>query len=261
MSKLIYAGVSDVGFSRTVNEDFILIREFDDITFALVSDGAGSTGATFQPAAIAALEIYESVLRWHQEAPDSFKEQAKNILKESVTSAGRVLNAFKVANEELYNGFGSSVSCCLIFDDTLVFAHTGNTRINLIRKNKKSGEYQIQLLSKDQTIGQNLVDEGKITFEEYHLRNERLQLTGGLGISATPIVQTFELPLRANDFILLTTDGIHYALRPDVFLKLLQTSKTCQDGVDAMVYAAKSEEYADNMAAILLWNAEEKEER
>lgn len=255
MAKILYAGESDAGFQRTVNEDFLYVKELDEnTTLAIVADGAGSTGTTFQPASIAVLEVANVLRRLHDENPDILFENAEIFLAEAFRTAGRVLGAFQTANEELYNGYAASMACCLIHKEEMVFANTGNTRINLVRRNKKTGEAQISLLTKDQTAGQTLLDAGRCTFEEYHLSPERLKIIGGLGIVAVPAVQTFRMSLRDNDFILMTTDGIHYAIRPDAFLDLLRRCETCQDGVRALIYAAKELEYADNMTAVLLWN-------
>lgn len=257
MAHLLYAGESDVGFQRHVNEDYILVKELDSTTtLAMVVDGAGSTGNTFQPASIVALEIYNIIKRVFSANKDNLLNNAEAFLEEAVYAAGRVLSAFKVANEELYHGYGASVSCCLFYNSSMSFAHTGNTRINMIRRNKKTGNMNIKQLTKDQTEGQILVDKGEIDFNEYHVRPERLRITGGLGVVAEPVVQTFTVELRDNDFFLITSDGIHYAIRPDIMLELLAHSEQCIDCVKGLIQAAKVEEYADNMAAVLCWYTE-----
>jgi serine/threonine protein phosphatase PrpC len=257
MAKLFYAGESDMGYQRGVNEDFLYVKELDGITLAIVADGAGSTGTTFQPASIAALEVAHIVARLNKENHEAFIANAETFLAEAFRTAGRVLGAFQTANEELYNGYAASMACCIICGDELIFAHTGNTRINLLRKSKKTGVTQITLLTKDQTEGQVLLDRGEISFDEYHIRAERLKITGGLGVVAVPDVQTFRMPLRENDFVLMTTDGIHCAVRPDAFLELLRRCDTPHEGVKVLIAAAKELEYADNMTACLLWYAQE----
>ena len=38
-----YEGISDIGYERTINEDFIAIEKIDEnILFAIVLDGSGS---------------------------------------------------------------------------------------------------------------------------------------------------------------------------------------------------------------------------
>ena len=254
MGNILYAGESDIGFQRQVNEDFLYVKEWGDITIAIVADGTGSTGTTYQPASIATLEIAAVLKRLCDENPDTLWENAEVFIEEAFRTAGRVLGAFQVANEELYHGFASSIACCLVRGDEIVIANSGNTRIQLIRKHAKTGEAQITLLTKDQTVGQAMLDAGKYTFEEYHLSPERLRISGGLGVVAVPTVQTFRMPIRSNDFVLMTTDGIHYAIRPDAILDLVRRSDTCQEAVKTLIVAAKELEYADNMTAVLLWN-------
>ena len=254
MNKLLYAGECDIGFQRNVNEDFLSVKELDEDTIiAFAADGSGSTGSTFQPASIAVVEVLRIVERLFEDHKDEFLEHAEVFLEEAFRTAGRVLGSFQTANEELYNGYAASMACCLFHKNELIFAHTGNTRINLLRRNRKTNEVQITLLTKDQTEGQKLIDQGKCSFDEYHLRSERLVITGGLGIAAVPTVQTFRISLRDNDFILMTTDGIHYAIRPDAMLELLRHCQTCEEGVKTLVAAAKELEYADNMTALLFW--------
>lgn len=256
---IAYSGRTDAGFQRETNEDFLMVKEYgDDIVFAAIADGAGSVGTTFQPATIALMEVKSIIERLYHDREADLRANTELLLGEAVRTAGRVLGAFKTANEELYNGFAASASCCMVVGDTFYFAHTGNTRIHLIRKNAKTNEVVIKMLTKDQTEGQDLLDAGKCSFAEYHLMPERLMINGGLGVVADPIVQTFAMPLKENDILLLTTDGIHYAIRPDVIVEILKRSATLDESIESLILAAKTEEYADNMSALLLWHTTER---
>ena len=45
---------------------------------------------------------------------------------------------------------------------------------------------------------------------------DRLVLTSGLGILPEPKLQILDnLSIKKNDILLMTTDGIHYAIRPE----------------------------------------------
>lgn len=255
---ILYSGISDVGYNRELNEDFIHIKEIDvskNIYFAVIADGAGTVSTKFQSASIAALQIEEVIERVYSTTPDALYEYPQAILSEAMHSAGRTLGLFRVIDEEKYAGFASSVTCILIIGNKMTVAHSGNTRANLFRN--KNGNYNCLQLTKDQTKGMELVDEGKMTFNDYHLSAERLIITGGLGLSAEPVIQISNVTLKPNDFILLTTDGIHNAIRPDVFFEIIKRSANCDETVKTLVEAAKIEKYEDNMAAIILWNVEE----
>lgn len=253
---LIYGGTSDFGCEREINEDFIHAKEIDkenDVLFAVVADGAGTVSTKFQSASIAALEIESVVDRVYSNNPDAILEHPETILSEAVISAGRTLGIFRVIDEEKYAGFAASVSCVLITGNKITIAHSGNTRVHLIRYNKKTDEYNCIHLTKDQTKGMELVDAGKLSFNDYHLSVERLLLTGGLGIAAEPNVQTFTTNIKDNDFILMTTDGIHNAIRADVFFEVIKRSSDCEEAVKALIEGAKLQKYEDNMSGLLIW--------
>lgn len=257
MSNIVYAGESNLGCERTVNEDFLLVKEIGNLTLAIVADGAGSTGTTFQPASIAALEIVNVIKRIYTTEPEKFKEDPSFYLSEAMHTANRVLCAFKTAHEELYNGYAVCMACCVFFDDVFAFTNTGNTRITLLRKGK-TGEIKPLLLTKDQTEGMDLLDQGLCTEEEYYLSPKRMHITKALGISATASLQSFSTVLKDNDFILMTTDGVHYAIRPEFYWEIISRSASCDESVKSIIMAAKAQEYADNMTALLLWNNSKK---
>jgi len=260
---LVYAAESNIGFtddaSDHIQEDFVHIKKYDtsegEFYLGIIADGAGSYGTQFQPARLASIQVEESVGRLCKNNAKDFLSFPHLFLQEAMISAGNVLGAFRMADEQRYNGFATSMSCVLIHNNKFFFAHTGNTRIHLIRISKKTGELELVQLSVDQTKGMEAVNNGEISFMEYHLHPARLEITGGLGISFNPKIQTFKnIPFEENQFILLTTDGIHNAIRADVILEILKRSQTCEEVVKTLILAAKTEKYEDNMAALLLWN-------
>ena len=262
MAELQYAAASDLGFADPelyVNEDFVFIKEFNTdegvVVLGIVADGAGSNGQTkFQPAALATIQIVESIERLCQTNVADFLSCPQVFLQEAMVSASYTLGAFRMADPQRYSGFATSLSCICIYNNNFAFAHTGITRIHLIRSSKKeAGKYDVLQLTRDQTKGMDEVDNGRLSFNEYHLHPSRLEVTGGLGTTVTPRIQTFAGQLKLNDFVLITSDGIHDALRPDVMFELLKRSRDCDEAVKTLIVAAKTEQYQDNMAAALFW--------
>lgn len=255
ISKFLYGGLSDVGYKRELNEDYLSIIELDDDTlFAIIADGAGSKTTTMQPASIVCHEINQIIKRIFEQDKETFLTNGELILNEAVLAANRVLGAFKIANEELYSGFGASVTCCLLTSDNqIIFTHSGNTRLYIIRVNKDGG-LSIKQLTQDQTKGNQLVHEGLLTLDQYHAHPDRLVITGGLGMAVEPVLQSYTGKIRDNDFLLMTTDGIHYAIRPEPMAEIVVRSEKCEDAVKALVDASKSLRYNDNMSAVVIFN-------
>ena len=256
MKNYLYGGATDVGYSRENNEDFMNVIELDDTTlFAILCDGAGSKCSSLQPASIAANHICDTIKRIYKSDKELLLSNSPLFLKEAILSANQVLGAFRKGNEEMYAGFGSGVTCCLCTEGgNITFAHTGNSRIYLIRVGVKDKIPQMKQLTRDHTKAQRLWDEGQITAEIYHTHPDRLVITSCLGIQSDPVIQTYSGKLRRDDILLMTTDGIHYAIIPDAIMQLVIAAENCDGAVATLIEAAKMQKYPDNMSAIVLWN-------
>lgn len=256
MKNYLYGGATDVGYSRENNEDYMNVIELDDSTlFAILCDGAGSKCSSLQPASIAANHICDSVRRTFKADPELFISHTALFLQEAILGANQVLGAFRKGNEEMYAGFGSGVTCCVCTKQgKITFAHTGNSRIYLIRIHAKDKIPSMRQLTRDHTKAQKLLDEGHITPEHYHTHPDRLVITSCLGVHSDPVIQTYTGTLKKDDILLMTTDGIHYAIIPDAIMQLVIAAENCDSAVGTLIEAAKMQKYPDNMSAIVLWN-------
>lgn len=255
MSYPFYA-VTDLGYGRSTNEDAIMVKELSkDTMIAMIADGAGSHNEEFQPASIVLNEIYDFISKVTEEEGEEFlKENITLIFKLAINSANRALGLFKLANEDLYGGFATSLTICLISKNNyFAIAHTGNTRLYILRTGFKNN---IRQLTTDHTKGYRLVSEGKITEEMYYTSPERLKIESGLGFGADPELQIVDGYLNENDGVLLTTDGIHYAIRPEAISEIIARSGTLDEGCNTLIAAAKELKYIDNASAILIVNKE-----
>lgn len=253
-----FGGEYNLGYQRTVNEDFIDAVSLDNKTlFLAVADGAGSLPGELQPAAIAVCETVTIIRRYFSQHKDVFLSVPELILSEAMQTANRVLNVFHVCDEEKYAGFGCSMTCCLIYqvggDIKMSVATTGNTRLYLLRL-KKDRTPTIHQLTTDQTKASELLNSDTITLEQYYAHPDRLVLTGGLGITAEPVIQMIEdIPLKKDDIVVLTSDGIHYSIRPEAIASIILESGSCADASKGLIEAAKLEKYPDNMSAVIAY--------
>ena len=246
-----YSGKSNIGLERTVNEDNIMINEFDDeMLFAAIADGSGTQGEMFNPASIASTQVSKMLQRLYMKDKELFKANARMFIEEAFLSANNILIGFKLGDEKKRYGVATTLTCALIEKDgTLTFGHVGNTRLYLIRNGKDL------LLTKDQTEGQKLVDANVISKEDYYTSIERLTLYNGLGISPEPFVQTYQLKkLQPNDIVVMTSDGIHYSYRSEAFYEILLKSDTVDEAAENMIKTAlEQKNYPDNISVNVIW--------
>lgn len=252
-SNYIYGGTSDVGYGRVVNEDYFLFRNLNsDVLFVAIADGMGSLPGTLQPAAIACNEAAETVQRLWGMDEAVFLENPAMMLKEAMHSANKVLGMFKAVDEEKFAGFNAAMTLLLVYNKTkFCFAHAGNCRINLIRV--VDGIGNIKQITVDHTQAMSLFNDGIINADEIVFHPDRNRLTSVLGVITNFQMQVFSGNLKPKDILLLTTDGIHYGIRPDAMMNLVMQSYDWKSATVALTEGAKMEQSADNGTAVLVF--------
>lgn len=249
MNKYMIGAEIDIGYERENQEDFVEFKELDeDNLLCVIADGSGSRPQYPQPAAIVVLDIIENIEKIFNNKKEVFLNDPLYFLKDAMLRSNTILGAFKMGNEEIYSGYASSVTCCLLTQDQQFYiAHAGNTRAYLLRNG------QILQLTRDQTKGWELVDEEKITVETYHVHPDRLKLTSGIGMIVDPDIQLFNGKIKPNDLFFLSTDGIHYAIQPEAIKKIILESQSPEAAAANLVDAAKNViKYPDNMSAVII---------
>ena len=249
MNKYLCGAVADIGCERENQEDFIQFKELnDDTILCVIADGTGSMKERPHPAAIVTMDIVESLTELFLEKRELFFMDTEYFIRKSMLNANKLLGAFKMGNEELYSGYAASVTCCLLTRDNRIYAgHSGNTRLYIMR------EGVLRQVTQDHTKASELLKEGKIDESTYYIHPDRLKMTSGLGILIDPKIQTFSGSIRANDLVLLTTDGIHYAIRPEAMAQLILEGQGCDGAARNLIEAAKTViKYPDNMSCIVL---------
>lgn len=255
-SKFVYGGTSDYGYQRENNEDFLVFDALrEDILLAVVADGAGSRqcGIALQPAVIAASEVVEAVRRIYTANPVMLEQFPNEVLRESIMVANRIIGTFKVANDELYSGFGVCLSCCLIVGDRFYVAHCGNTRVYLIR-HVSDGSARILQLTRDHTKASEMVADGILSQDEYYSHPGRYRFTSGLGFVSEPTIQSYSAGFKLGDLLVLTSDGIHYAIRPEYISDIILSTGNWEDATKSLIEAAKMQKMSDNMTVAVIYN-------
>lgn len=108
-------------------------------------------------------------------------------------------------------------------------------------------------MTRDHTKAMYLYEQGLITMEDYYQHPDRLRMTSGVGVVADPVIQTMAGKLQEKDIVVMTTDGIHYALRPDAMEEIVLRSEWVDQAAASLVSAAKDiVKYPDNMTAAVL---------
>ncbi len=252
MNKIFYGATSDEGIGRTTNEDYFnFISLADDILFGMIADGMGGVSG-FQPASIVINEISQSVKHLVTIDKEKFLSNADFYIRQAIFYANRVLLTYKLANEEKFAGFATTFTAVFCVKDVFYFYHCGNSRLYMIKKTPNS-EVLFKQISIDHTKAKNLLNSGDISEEEYYFHPDRAVLTSALGVVADPEIQCFSGTLKQDTIFVLTTDGIHFAVNEDGIKSIVTESGECIGASKTLIQAAKSQDFNDNMTAMVIW--------
>lgn len=249
MSKYNLGASSDIGVERESQEDFIQFKELDNNTLlAVIADGTGSAKGFLQPAVITTMNIINEISYLYQKNKEMLLYYPDFFLEQAMHNANIVLGAYKMANEELFSGYATSITSVLFTGENKAhIAHVGNTRFYLMRNSK------IIQITKDQTHGQELLDNGEIDEQTYYVHPARLKITDGLGLTTEPQIVSMCINTMENDLFLMTTDGIHYAIKPSNMMELVFEGQDVVPACNNLINAAKNiVKYPDNMSAIVI---------
>lgn len=199
-------GSTDKGPIRPINEDCFQIDE--RLGLCVLADGMGGHNAG-EVAARMAVDAVSDYIRdadlrvWPFGFEHSLSE-AGNLLRTAVLVANvQILEA--AASVDEYSGMGTTIVAALVRGRTLSAAHVGDSRLYLF------GPRLRQLTRDDSWTATPLAAGAPVhpLFQHHPLRNA---LTNVVGVRACTEVHVVEEPLRGNERVLLTTDGVHGVL-------------------------------------------------
>jgi serine/threonine protein phosphatase PrpC len=243
-------GLTHVGRQRQHNEDSFLVA--DEARLYLVADGMGGHAAGEIASRIAVDSISEFILHTKEDdgtwphAYDEHYRRTTNRLMAAVRMANtRVLEAMR--KDARLRGMGTTVVACLFDEDTMSFAHVGDSRAYLIR------EGQLSRITNDHSWVFEQVQAGMLTeaeAEKHPLRNVITRALGG-ALSVNP--DASEVEAKTGDVYLLCSDGLTGMVPEDEILRLVTANendlqKACQQLIDT----ANERGGLDNVTAILV---------
>jgi len=201
--RLRYAVRSHVGHVREGNED----SAYAGSRLAVVADGMGghAAGEVASSAVVAVLAHLDD------------DEAGSDLLGELSAAIDEANNALRdmVESDSSLAGMGTTVTALLASGSRLGVAHVGDSRAYLLR------DGELTLVTRDQTLVQRLVDEGRITAEQAEVHPQRALLTQALDghQGVEPDLSLREA--RLHDRYLLCSDGLSGVVHEETMTEAL----------------------------------------
>jgi protein phosphatase len=183
-------------------------------------------------------------------------EVASSLALETIGKGGGPLEQMvREANEAVYrraagdpglSGMGTTLTALRADGDVLRMAHVGDSRAYMLRDGR------LQRLTKDHTVVQRLVDEGKLTAQEAEIHPQRSILTRALGVDESLQVDQGAIEPRPGDRLLLCSDGLTGMVDEERITRLLTENPDPQAAADTLVTAANDAGGQDNITAVVI---------
>ncbi|VBB46673.1 Protein serine/threonine phosphatase PrpC,regulation of stationary phase [uncultured Desulfatiglans sp.] len=237
MSRMAWAGKSDIGLKRRNNEDTFLIST--ELGFCLVADGIGGAAAG------------EVASRTFAETAGEIFQSAQPLSEKDVIQTVR--ETFKAANERVrehirwnpaHLGMGCTAELLAFHPDGFVLGHLGDSRTYRLR------DAQFTRLTSDHTLVQAQLEQGLITPEAartHPMRHVILRAVSGEEAVELDLIRGKILP---GDGFLLCSDGLTDMVDDARIHEILAAGGSVQARVDRLVEEALAAGGRDNVTVV-----------
>ena len=145
-----------------------------------------------------------------------------------------------------FEGMGTTLEVCLIYNNRAYISHIGDSRIYRIRKEL------IRQLTQDHSYVQTLVKQGSITKEEAKHHPKKNMLTRALGCNAFVEPDVMVRGFQKNDILIMCSDGLTNMINSQEILSVVQ--ENFETASSELVKKANENGGLDNTTIIIIKN-------
>lgn len=239
---------SDPGQLRINNEDSVLANAH--LGLAVLADGmggynAGEVASSMATAVLGSeLENAFDTCSPHERA-DSGAPWAHEALRNAITHANAAIHQ-AAQNQPEYAGMGTTLVAVQFFDNRMVIAHVGDSRLYRLR------EENLTQLTRDHSLLQEQIDGGMLTPEQARFSQNKNLVTRALGPEMTVDTEMNEHEVLPDDIYLLCSDGLNDMVEDeDIALGITSFAANLPLCATQLVQMANDNGGRDNVSVIL----------
>lgn len=231
-----FAALTDVGRKRENNED--AWNADPAVGVYLVADGMGGHARGEVASRMASETVLEHI---RGVGPGATKAD----LVSGIELANRRIH--EVSNrEDDHRGMGTTIVAVLTQEGRVALAHVGDSRAYLWRRDR------LRQVTRDHTLVQQQIDEGKLRAEDAQSVVYRNVLTRAVGSAAELEIEHQLVRIKEDDRLLLCTDGLTAMAPDDVIQTILQRETDLETACVRLVEAANEAGGKDNVTVLLM---------
>lgn len=237
---------TDIGKARDINEDsfYITDNSFSDIQLYILADGMGGCKAG-DIASKLAISTAKSYIENNIKDTPKEKESLIQLVGSSAEYANMVVYEKSKENKD-FEGMGTTIEICLIYNNRAFIAHIGDSRIYRIRNGL------IRQLTQDHSYVQTLVKQGTITKDEAEIHPKKNILTKALGCNAFVEPDMLVRGFQKDDILVMCSDGLSNMVSQDDIFNIV--TKNFEIAPKELVDLANKNGGIDNITIITIKN-------
>jgi PPM family protein phosphatase len=244
------ASCTDPGMVRAHNEDSIAADPASGLV--VLADGMGGYNAGEVASGMATTVIIAEMRQIladaapHQIDPRTNEMIARRLVREQVLKANRFI--YQAAQRQpQYAGMGTTLVVTLFYDNRVLVAHLGDSRLYRLR------DGYLRQVTRDHSLLQEQIDAGLITPAQAKNAQHKNLVTKALGIDPSVEPEIHEYPTRPGDVYLLCSDGLCDMVDDEDIRMTLQTlGGNLKMAAQHLVQLANDNGGRDNVSVILV---------
>ncbi|MGL4284155.1 Stp1/IreP family PP2C-type Ser/Thr phosphatase [Eubacterium aggregans] len=231
---------SNIGVKRKVNQDAYLAANFEkdgEICYIfVVADGLGGHQSGEVASEMAVDYIKTNIAGIGDYTDYGQVNTFVNGINQQILEAG-------FRNEEL-RGMATTLTLCIVDGENLVIAHVGDSRAYRINREG------IEQLTKDHSLVQALVDEGRLSSSQAKTHPQKNVITRALGTDEVVRTDLFEYTIVPGDKFLVCSDGL-YNLVSETLIRRIVLEEDMEEATKELVNTANRNGGNDNITVII----------
>ncbi|MBS0653369.1 MAG: serine/threonine-protein phosphatase, partial [Verrucomicrobia bacterium] len=147
--------------------------------------------------------------------------------------------------DDAFSGMGTTLSCFLVHEDRLVYAHMGDSRLYQYRG-------KLLQISHDHSLRAMLLEEQDIDRELLDQPGFKNVITRALGTQSHVTPDIGVVPIQPGDIYLLCSDGLTDLVPDTEIASILSSGKNPQETCESLISAALEKGGNDNITVLMV---------
>ena len=251
-------GQTDVGQVREHNEDNFLVADLTRKTRQFepgqahvlgksgavfgVCDGMGGAAAGEVASRLAVDIIYDRLVE--AKAPRNREDLARRLVRAVQDAGVRIFGEARADRSR--RGMGTTSTIATLVDDRLFLAQVGDSRAYILR------DGELTQVTRDQSLVNQLIEAGQLTEEEAETFEHNNIILQALGTSEVVQVDLTYVDLRADDTLLICSDGLSGMVRAEDIRGVLTELEEPSEACAKLIASANDAGGHDNVTVVIV---------